>query len=329
MVKYYVLLPAFTLLISVAPSEPGNLNTASLKRQHKGEVTRFPKPYKKRIEAVVAVCTRLHTDKILEIQSIIAIHSPYAFAKKSRTFFYCTFDEPYFQQTMNSYISGAKIKQGEAVKAEELREGIFNLIKVAHPEFSKEHYISIDELNHFRRLYITSLTSTLPGEGDELQKEVYAAIQNNSLVSQSMEDELQEELTIGQQLADRIAQFGGSWVFIISFFLFIACWIITNLWILAGNAYDPYPFILLNLILSCLAAIQAPIIMMSQNRQEQKDRLRAEHDYKINLKAELEIKLLHEKMDQLIVNQNKKLMEIQQIQADYLEDLIQELKKNK
>jgi uncharacterized membrane protein len=95
-----------------------------------------------------------------------------------------------------------------------------------------------------------------------------------------------------------------------------------NAWMLRYRPFDPFPFILLNLILSCLAAIQAPIIMMSQNRQEQKDRQRAEHDYKINLKAELEIKLLSEKIDHLLVHQNKKLLEIQEIQIDYLEDLL-------
>ncbi|MEJ7679223.1 MAG: DUF1003 domain-containing protein [Segetibacter sp.] len=99
-----------------------------------------------------------------------------------------------------------------------------------------------------------------------------------------------------------------------------------NVWFLSHKAFDPYPFILLNLILSCLAAIQAPIIMMSQNRQEHKDRIRSEHDYKINLKAELEIKLLHEKVDHLLIHQNKRLMEIQQIQADYLEDILKQLK---
>ena len=104
-------------------------------------------------------------------------------------------------------------------------------------------------------------------------------------------------------------------------------WIGINIWILTTKPFDPFPFILLNLILSCLAAIQAPIIMMSQNRQEQKDRIRAEHDYKINLKAELEIKLLSEKMDHLLIHQNKKLLEIQEVQTDYLEDLMKELKK--
>jgi uncharacterized membrane protein len=96
---------------------------------------------------------------------------------------------------------------------------------------------------------------------------------------------------------------------------------------LATKPFDPYPFILLNLILSCIAAIQAPIIMMSQNRKEQKDRKRSEQDYKVNLKAELEIKLLSEKIDHMIVHQNKKLLEIQELQTDYLEDLMNKIKR--
>ena len=102
---------------------------------------------------------------------------------------------------------------------------------------------------------------------------------------------------------------------------------VLNIVFLRNTGYDPYPFILLNLVLSCLAAIQAPIIMMSQNRQEQKDRQRSEHDYKVNLKAELEIQLLHEKIDHLIVNQNKRLLEIQKIQNDYLEEIVEKVNK--
>ena len=139
---------------------------------------------------------------------------------------------------------------------------------------------------------------------------------------ENLSEEKETDLTLGQKMADKIASFGGSWHFIITFFTFILLWIFFNLWMLKSKTFDPFPFILLNLILSCLAAIQAPIIMMSQNRQEEKDRKRAEHDYKINLKAELEIKLLSEKIDHLLVHQNKKLLEIQEIQADYLEDLL-------
>ncbi|HSU52316.1 MAG TPA: DUF1003 domain-containing protein, partial [Segetibacter sp.] len=109
----------------------------------------------------------------------------------------------------------------------------------------------------------------------------------------------------------------------------ILVWMGINTWRLMGKPFDPFPFILLNLILSCIAAIQAPIIMMSQNRQEHKDRIRSEHDFKVNLKAELEIQLLNEKVDHLLVHQNKRLMEIQQIQADYLEDILKEVKGKK
>jgi uncharacterized membrane protein len=153
------------------------------------------------------------------------------------------------------------------------------------------------------------------------------AIKNNSILSENIQDEMEADLTFGQKLADNVAAFGGSWTFIITFFSFILIWMIINIWFLATRPFDPFPFILLNLILSCLAAIQAPIIMMSQNRQEQKDRQRSEHDYKINLKAELEIKLLSEKIDHLLAHQNKKLLEIQEVQTDYLEDLMKELKK--
>src|SRR5690606_617876 len=160
-----------------------------------------------------------------------------------------------------------------------------------------------------------------------IDKDVMEAFQNNSILSENIQDELESELTFGQRLADKVAAFGGSWAFIVTFFSFIVIWITINILFLATRPFDPYPFILLNLILSCLAAIQAPIIMMSQNRQEQKDRETSQRDYKINLKAELEIKLLSEKIDHLLVYQNKKLLEIQEIQTDYLEDIMKELKR--
>ncbi|MEY2829259.1 MAG: hypothetical protein RIQ33_1117, partial [Bacteroidota bacterium] len=113
----------------------------------------------------------------------------------------------------------------------------------------------------------------------------------------------------------------------IFFFSFIIAWMLFNTFMLVSKAFDPFPYILLNLILSCLAAIQAPIIMMSQNRQEEKDRLRSEHDYKINLKAELEIRMLHEKLDHLLAHQNKSMFDIQQLQTEYFEDILKQLKK--
>ena len=226
-----------------------------------------------------------------------------------------------------SFLSKTRIKAGESVKGSELREGIFNLIQSEYPDFDKDSLISIDELNYYRRQYLTWLITQEKGELIHLHQDVLDSIKNNSILSENIEDDIETKLSFGDRLSDRIAVFGGSWIFIISFFSFIMIWIGINIWILTTKPFDPFPFILLNLILSCLAAIQAPIIMMSQNRQEQKDRIRAEHDYKINLKAELEIKLLSEKMDHLLIHQNKKLLEIQEVQTDYLEDLMKEIKK--
>jgi uncharacterized membrane protein len=226
-----------------------------------------------------------------------------------------------------SFLSKKEIRKGEAVRGQDLRQGIYDLICSEHPGFAPEKYISLDELNKYRRLYLSSLILQEKGELAAIDKDVLDAIQCNSILSENIEEEADTQLSFGQRLADHVASFGGSWTFIISFFLFIVVWILINIWYLAKKPFDAYPFILLNLILSCLASIQAPIIMMSQNRQEQKDRKRAEHDYKINLKAELEIKLLSEKIDHLLVNQNKKLLEIQELQTDYLEDLMKVLKK--
>lgn len=226
-----------------------------------------------------------------------------------------------------SHINKKEIPKGEDVKGQDIREGVFNIIKSDFPDFNSDCFISLDELNQYRRLYLTSLVIQEKGELAIIDRDVMNAIKNNSILSENIHDEIEAKLTFGQRIADKVATFGGSWTFIITFFTFIIIWMAINIWVLATKPFDPYPFILLNLILSCLAAIQAPIIMMSQNRQEQKDRQRSEHDYKINLKAELEIKLLSEKIDHLLVHQNKKLLEIQEVQIDYLEDLMKEVKK--
>jgi uncharacterized membrane protein len=225
-------------------------------------------------------------------------------------------------KTVTSFISKKEIPLAQSFKASDIREPIFNLIKQDFPEFDRDSFISHSELNRYRNLYLHQLIEREVGELEYLEQNVLDNYMHNKILSQNIEDDLETNLTLGQRMADKIAEFGGSWRFIIFFFSFLFTWIAINALVLNIKPYDPYPFILLNLILSCLAAIQAPIIMMSQNRQEQKDRLRSEHDYKIDLKAELEIKLLHEKMDHLLIKQNKKLFEIQQIQADFLEDIL-------
>lgn len=135
-----------------------------------------------------------------------------------------------------------------------------------------------------------------------------------------LEDSI-DNRTFGQRVADNVAAFGGSWTFIISFFIFLLFWIATNVYFLANKGFDPYPFILLNLILSCLAALQAPIIMMSQNRQEEKDRERAKKDFQINLKAEKEIRILQEKLDHILKHQHEEMLQIQKQQLELLEKI--------
>tara|TARA_R110002050_G_scaffold54306_4_gene122984 strand:+ start:1103 stop:1813 length:711 start_codon:yes stop_codon:yes gene_type:complete len=228
-----------------------------------------------------------------------------------------------------SHLSKKEFNRGEVVNGNEIRDGIFDFIKSQYPDFSRESNISIGELNKYRRLYLTKLIEQEKGDLAAIDKDVMDAIRNNSILSENLQEDIDTAITLGQRMADKIASFGGSWTFIIAFFSFLTLWIVANIWLLASNTFDPYPFILLNLMLSCIAAIQAPIIMMSQNRQGQKDRQRAELDYKINLKSELEIQLLNEKIDHLLVHQNKKLLEVQQVQIDYLEDLMKELKISK
>lgn len=219
------------------------------------------------------------------------------------------------------------VAPSEAVRGDLIRSELRNFIQEEHPQFNDTDFISIAALNDYRRKYLAHLIAQESKEITNLEKEVLDALANETLISENLAMEpASAELSLGQRVADRIAEFGGSWTFILSFFFFLIAWMAVNAWVLATHPFDPFPFILLNLILSCLAAIQAPIIMMSQNRQEQKDRQRNEHDYKVNLKAELEIRLLHEKLDHMIVHQNQKLLEIQEIQTDYLEDILRQLK---
>jgi uncharacterized membrane protein len=152
-------------------------------------------------------------------------------------------------------------------------------------------------------------------------------IEEEALIAKKIcEDEARQPLTSGEKIADRVAEFGGSWTFILLFFFVLLSWIGLNSFVLSQQPFDPYPYILLNLILSCLAALQAPVIMMSQNRQEAKDRQRAQNDYLVNLKAEIEVRHLHEKMDLLMEEQYRYLFEIQQQQLQMLEDLQTEIR---
>jgi uncharacterized membrane protein len=165
----------------------------------------------------------------------------------------------------------------------------------------------------------------------EQEKHVAHHITQKTPISKNIVQDLSEQMTLGQKMADKVASFGGSWVFISIFACVMVIWIFLNSFILIklNSSFDPYPYILLNLVLSMLAAIQAPIILMSQNRQAYKDRLSAEHDYEVNLKAELEIISLHEKVDSLKQEQWKELIAIQEKQLKLLSQLVEDLEKDK
>jgi uncharacterized membrane protein len=159
----------------------------------------------------------------------------------------------------------------------------------------------------------------------KLQSIVETAINDEKLIVENLLNPPKDFLTRGQKISDKVARFGGSWAFIISFFIVLIVWIIYNTTAIKQDEFDPYPFILMNLILSCIAALQAPIIMMSQNRQEEKDRQRSENDYLINLKAELELRSLHQKIDLLQEEQIKTLFDSQAKQLEILKSIQQKL----
>lgn len=208
----------------------------------------------------------------------------------------------------------------DLISFEYINPEVLDLIK-KDPRFKEgSQMISLGELNLATMKYIQGMIQKETSELSSLEEEVRNSLENQDLISEDLNQTFQSKLTFGQRVADKVADFGGSWTFILLFGLSMAVWIGINAFFSLWK-FDPYPFILLNLILSTLAAIQAPIIMMSQNRQEAKDRARSEMDYKINLKAELEIRHLHEKIDHILKNQWRRLTEIQQIQMQMMQIL--------
>ncbi|MEO0046714.1 MAG: hypothetical protein RL705_1905 [Bacteroidota bacterium] len=228
--------------------------------------------------------------------------------------------------TFKSTISGVDFSEKEKVYGHQIRHAVLSLIQTDYPDFKDSDCISNSELNIYREKYISKYLQTEAGELSELQRKVLKSLSNGKSLVSKFEQE-KDNRTYGQIIADKVADFGGSWIFIISFFVFILIWIGFNVFILLNKGFDPYPFILLNLILSCLAALQAPIIMMSQNRQEDKDRARAKKDYMINLKSELEIRLIDDKLDHLIQHQQQELIEIQKVQIEMMNDILERIKK--
>jgi uncharacterized membrane protein len=202
-----------------------------------------------------------------------------------------------------------------------LRPSLAGSIGKKVPDLDPHGFICLKDLGQFRQEYVKDVLEDEIGELTTLDEEVVESLRAHEILSENIGSQFEKKLTVGERLSDQIAAFGGSWRFILIFGAILFVWIVVNTALLATRAFDPYPFILMNLILSCIAALQAPVIMMSQNRSEARDRARAENDYKVNLKAELEIRHRHEKIDHLLRKQDNRLFEIQQIQIELLEEL--------
>jgi uncharacterized membrane protein len=218
-------------------------------------------------------------------------------------------------------VCGRSFSSKELISGHLVRSSISELIQRDHPAWSEEGFICRADLGSYRGRYVESLLESEKGEMTSLEEEVLRSLREHEVLTTDVDAEFEQEWTLGERLADRLAGFGGSWTFLVLFGVFIVCWVGVNTGLLYFHPLDPYPFLLLNLVLSCIAAVQAPVIMMSQNRQEAKDRRRSQHDYQVNLKAELEIRQLHEKLDHLLLHQWERLVEIQQVQLELLDEL--------
>ena len=218
-------------------------------------------------------------------------------------------------------ICGKSKSRSELVPAALVRPPLVERIRSAYPSWTPEGFICQDDLNRLRGDYVQDLLADEKGELSSLERSVIESLARHETLAEDVDAQFQKKLSLGERLADQIADFGGSWTFISLFAGFILVWVVINTIVLIVRPFDPYPFILLNLFLSCLAAVQAPVIMMSQNRQESRDRLRSENDYRVNLKAELEIRHLHEKLDHLLQHQWERLIEIQQIQLELMNEI--------
>lgn len=217
-------------------------------------------------------------------------------------------------------ICGKEKPARDIVRLDVVRPIVLDRIRATHPDLPADGFICIEDLDDFRGRYVTDLLRQERGELTQLEREVVQSLADHETLAENIDAEFSGHRTLGERLSDHLASFGGSWPFIVIFLAILVAWMAFNVLAISREQFDPYPFILLNLVLSCVAALQAPIIMMSQKRQEAKDRLRSENDYRVNLKAELEIRHLHEKIDHILTRQWERLAEIQQIQLELMQD---------
>jgi uncharacterized membrane protein len=218
-------------------------------------------------------------------------------------------------------ITGKARSRRDLIPLDQLLPSLADRIRADHPDLPPDALVGRNEVSRYRTRYVEELLKAEHGELTELDRQVAQSIAEHDTVTEDVDHDFDVHRTLAERVSDHLATFGGSWTFILWFMAALALWIAFNQAAPAQDQFDPYPYILLNLILSCVAALQAPIIMMSQKRQEAKDRLRSQNDYQVNLKAELEIRHLHEKMDHLISRQWQRLAEIQQMQLEAMQDV--------
>ena len=223
--------------------------------------------------------------------------------------------------TVKCQICGKDLPLSEAVPVDLIRDSLLPTLKEACPNLDPAGYVGMDELNKARIKHAQDMTKDESSLLVDLKRQVADSLLQQETITKNSENEFDAKATRGEKIADKVAAFGGSWTFITIFAVILFCWMAGNTTLVLAKPFDPYPYIFLNLVLSCLAAIQAPVIMMSQNRSEARDRMRGENDYKTNLKAEIEIQIINEKLDKLLNDQWKHLLEIQQMQMEMIEEL--------
>lgn len=215
-------------------------------------------------------------------------------------------------------------QSNQVFKISELDKELQKFILKVDTDLTAASTISHITLLNFRFQYINQLLKNEVSTSKQFDHELKHKIRTQQVHIKNVNDALKTKETFGQRIADGIAKFGGSWTFIIAFIFILVAWITLNTLPLFFEPFDKFPYILLNLALSCLAAIQAPIILMSQNRQTERDRVEADNDYEVNVKSEVEIHLLHEKIDYLMESKWQHLTELQQLQIELLQELIKQ-----
>jgi len=222
---------------------------------------------------------------------------------------------------INCSLCDAPVEGRTLASPQKLENRIIDLIKKDRPEWEGKRGICANCLEQYRAKKFIGYLEAEYQKLSELEHAVVSKVTRRGRVSKLVHQDMDTQMTFGERVADKVAQFGGSWGFIGLFGGILVVWMLVNAWVLARHPFDPYPFILLNLVLSTLAALQAPVIMMSQNRQAHKDRKHAQQDYEVNLMAEIEIRDLHDKLDSLRFKQWHELWHIQKRQIELLEHL--------